>query len=74
MVNYHQFLALDRPYLSCNDHHDRWVFQDIFYYYCLEILLSDLELVLLEFKHLQNSQNKFFFICSFFIHYFAIIL
>ena len=34
------------------------------YYYFLEILLSDLELVFLEFTHLQNTQNKFVFFLS----------
>ena len=29
-VNYHQSLAFDGPYLSCNDHCDRWLFQEIF--------------------------------------------
>ena len=29
MVNYRQFSTFDRPYLSCNDHRDRWVFQSI---------------------------------------------
>ena len=31
MVNYHQSLAFDHPYLSCNDHCDRWLFQEIFF-------------------------------------------
>ena len=35
-----------------------------YYYYFLEILLKDLELVFLEFKHLQNTQNKFVFFLS----------
>ena len=30
MVNYHQSLAFDHPYFSCNDHHDGWVFQEVF--------------------------------------------
>ena len=30
-VNYRQSLAFDRPYLSCNDHSDRRVFQEIFF-------------------------------------------
>ena len=34
------------------------------YYYFLKILLKDLELVFLEFKHLQNMQNKFVFFLS----------
>ena len=31
MVNYHQSLAFDHQYLSCNDHCDRWLFQEIFF-------------------------------------------
>ena len=30
-VNYHQSLAFDLPYLSYNDHCDRWLFQEIFF-------------------------------------------
>ena len=30
-VNYCQSLAFDNPYLSCNDHCDRWLFQEIFF-------------------------------------------
>ena len=30
-VSYRQFSAIDHSYLSCNDHRDRWVFQDIFF-------------------------------------------
>ena len=32
-VNDRQSLVFDRPYLSCNDHCNRWVFQEIFFYY-----------------------------------------
>ena len=32
-VNYRQSLAFDRPYLSCNDHCDRWLFQEIYFCY-----------------------------------------
>ena len=31
MVNYHQSLAFDHLYLLCNDHCDRWLFQEIFF-------------------------------------------
>ena len=31
-VNYHQSLAFDHSYLSCNDHCDQWLFQEIFFY------------------------------------------
>ena len=30
-VNYPQSLTFDRLYLSCNDHCDRWFFQEIFF-------------------------------------------
>ena len=30
-VNYCQYLAFDHPYLSCNDHGDWWLFQEIFF-------------------------------------------
>ena len=33
MVNYHQSLVFDRPYLTCYDHCGQWLFQEIFYYY-----------------------------------------
>ena len=36
LVNYHQSSVFDRPYLSCNDHRDRWVFQEIFFIITLE--------------------------------------
>ena len=49
------------PYLSCNDHLDRGFFQDIFNYYFLEILLSDLELVFLEFKHFYKTHRTILF-------------
>ena len=30
---YRQSLAFDWPYLSCNDHGDRWLFQEIYLYH-----------------------------------------
>ena len=39
MVNYCQPVAFDCPYLSCNDHHDRWVFQEIFFIILLSFLI-----------------------------------
>ena len=30
-VNYREFLAFDCPYLSCNDHCDWWVLQEMFF-------------------------------------------
>ena len=47
------------------------------YYYFLEIILNDLELVFLEFKHFYKAHTEqvcFLFICSFFTCYFVIIL
>ena len=38
--------------------------KSFYYYYFQEILLNNLELVFLEFKHLQNTQNKFVFFLS----------
>ena len=31
MVNYHQSLAFDCPYILCSDHCDQWLFQEIFF-------------------------------------------
>lgn len=57
MVNYCQSLAFARPYLSYNDHCNRWLFREIFYYYfyVLEIFLNDLELFSLELLNIQLS-------------------
>ena len=44
----------------------------LFYYDLVEILLSDLELFFLEFKVLQNSQNKFVFFLS--VHSLLVVL
>ena len=57
-VNYRQFAAFDRPYLSCNYHHDRWVFQgNLFYYSFQEILLDNLEVIILKFKHFYKNHR-----------------
>ena len=32
-VTYRKSLAFDRPYLSCNDHGDRWLFREIYLYH-----------------------------------------
>ena len=40
-VNYHQSLAFDWPYLSCNGHCDRWLFQEIFHYFFQKQLYTD---------------------------------
>ena len=66
MVNYHQSSAFDHPYLSCNDHCNQWLFLEIFHYFFLEILLNDLELVSLEFKHLYKTNRTSLF--SFYVH------
>ena len=33
VVNYLQYLAINYPYLSCNDHCDGWFSKKSFYYY-----------------------------------------
>ena len=56
--NYRQCLPFDHPYLSCNDHCDRWLSQEIFFYYhfyLVEIYLNDLELVFFKLLNVQNS-------------------
>ena len=32
MVNYRQSLVSDRPYSSCKDHCDQWLFQEIYFH------------------------------------------
>ena len=39
MVNYRQSSAFDRQYLLCNDHCDRWLFQEILLLLSLLLLL-----------------------------------
>ena len=72
-VNYCQSSAFDHPYLSRNDHCDRWLFQEIFfhkyYFYFLKILLNDIELVFLEFKHIYKTQRTSLFSFYLFIFY-----
>ena len=70
-VNYRQSLAFERPYLQCNDHCDRWRFQEIFFYfyYFLEIILTDLELVFLEFNHFYKPHRTSLFSFYLFIFY-----
>ena len=57
MVNHHQPLVFDYPYLSCNDHCDWWLFQEIFL--LLFLFRRNLELAFLE---LLNNQNSFLFV------------
>ena len=78
-VSYRQSLTFDRPYLSCDDHFNCWLFQEIFFiiiFIFLEILLNDLNLFswnLITFtKH--TEQVVVFFICSFFTCCFITIL
>ena len=78
-VNYCQSSDFDRPYLSCNDHCDRQFFQEIFFikyrFYFLEILLNDLELVFLEFKHIYKTKTiSLFYFYLFVTRCFVIIL
>ena len=74
VVNYCQSLAFDHPCLSCNEHCDWWFFQEIFFYYdhyyFVEILLNNLELVFLEFKHFYKTQRTSLFSFYVFIFYF----
>ena len=71
MANYHQSLAFDSPYLSCNDHCDRWLFQEIFFYYYKYFLEIILLTILNLFSWNLNTFTKlteqvcFLFICSF---------
>ena len=57
--------------LACNDHCDRWLFQEIFiyyyYHYCyyyyyhfLEIILNDLEPIFLKFNHFYKTHMTSF--------------
>ena len=80
-VHYCQYSVFDRAYLSCDDHCDRWLFQEIFFLYqyniyFLEIILNDLELVFLEFKHIYKTQRSSLFssYLSIFTRCFVIIL
>ena len=40
-VNYQQSSAFERPYLSCNDHCDQWLFQAIFFLLILFLFLKN---------------------------------
>ena len=74
-VNYHQSLDFDHPYLSCNDHCDCRLFQEIFfiiYYYFLEILLNNFELVFLEFKDFYKTHRTSFL--SFHLFIFLLVI
>ena len=63
-ANYHQSLAFDHPYLSCNDHCDWWLFQEIFFYYYYfkkqSVCRCSSKQVLLEISH-YSLENIFIF-------------
>ena len=40
-VNYSQSSAFDRPYLSCYDRYDRWLFEEIFFLLTLFLFLRN---------------------------------
>ena len=60
-VNYCQFLAFNCPYLSCNDHCDQWLFQEVFWLLLFLFPRNSfewswtLELVFLELLNIGNS-------------------
>ena len=83
MVNYCQSLDFDHPYLSYNDHCDRYLFPEIFFikyhFYFLEILLNDLELVFLEFKQIYKTKRTslfyfYLFVTRCFVSFFVLHL
>ena len=63
-ANYHQSLAFDHPYLSCNDHCAWWLFQEIFFYYYYfqkqSVCRCSSKQVLLEISH-YSLENIFIF-------------
>ena len=81
-VNYRQSLAFNRPYLLYNDHGDRWLFQEIFFFFVNFIFISKkffwtvfnlFSWNLNTFTKLKE-QSCFSFISSFFTCCFVIIL
>ena len=72
-VNYRQSSAFDRPYLSFYDHCDRGSSKkSLFFKYnfhFLEILLNDVELVFLEFKHTYKTERSGLFFSYLFTFY-----
>ena len=72
-VNYHRSSVFYRPYLSCNDHYDQWLFQEILFFliFLLEIFLNDFELVFLEIKHTYKTKRVSLF--SLFLFFFYLL-
>ena len=78
MISQRQSFAFDRPYL-CNDHSDRYLFQEIFVLLILFLFpRNSFEQSWTCFlgiqTHLQNTKNKSVFYLSFFTCCFVIIL
>ena len=69
MVNYHQFLAFDHPYFSCNDHHDGWVFQEVFIMISWKFFWTILKLLS---RNLNALKHKFVFFLS--VHFLLVVL
>ena len=76
MVNYGKSSIFDRPYLSCNDHCDWWVFQEIFIIISQKFFWTILNLLSWNLNTFTKllEQVCFLFICSFFACCFVIIL
>ena len=72
-VNYRHSLVLDRPYLVMIIVTGGFSKKSFFYYYFyfLEILLNNLELVFLEFKHIYKTQRTSLF--SFYLFIFCFL-
>ena len=63
-VSYPQSLAFDHPYLSRNDHRDRWVFQEILLLFPKNYFEQSWTCYLGILTLLQKLQNKFVFFLS----------
>ena len=74
-VNYHLSSIYDCPYLSCNDHCDWRLFQEIAIVISKKFFWTILSLFFfLEFKHIYKTQRTNLFTFSFFNGCFKIIL
>ena len=62
-VNYGQSLAFDRPYLSCNDHCDRWLFQKIFLSLLFSFRRNSLEWSWTCFLEIVKHSKQFSILC-----------
>ena len=69
MVNYHQSLAFDHPYFSCNDHHDGWVFQEVFIMISWKFFWTILKLLS---RNLNALKHNFVFFLS--VHFLLVVL